>query len=781
MDEQNPYVATLQVDQAAAVRQSLQIVLDKPATQEAQLQALAQHYQLPVDAVRQQQTELQRRADLDAVDYQQLVQQLPATRQLLSQPQQAAIAHDDIANLSQLEQVLQGIKNSGKALLSGVYGFSEGLAGQAEAGADLFSHYVTAPLAGTVLPVDIGQPVAQALHQLRKSQTAWREYLSPPAETNVGKGFYAGLQSLTQNLLTLPVALATDNPALALKSMALNTGGQSYGKARDLGLPAPQAAVYAGADAAIEYGTEQLPVGLLFKDLKAGTPFFKLLSRQILSEVPGEQAATALQDFNEWSVLHPEQSLQDYLDARPDAALQTLVATAVGTGGQTSLVHATQALFKQNQQDTSRTAQQSSSLAALQQLAASSKVLARQPETLRNFVQTVLADSPVQHVFINAQALAEADAEQPFLHAIPDVQAQLPAALATDGEVSMPIADYVTQLAPQRYAQQLINHVRLGGEALNRAEALHMPSSQAEQWQAELADLLHEQQSSADSLTDTESVKAKIYSQLQQVSPFADKVHSNYATLLAHYYKVQAQKLGMTAEALYQQYPLQIAGPKQTESAAATNEWLQSPLPEAQQVPSVEPSRTPNPAPPLSHPQAAMPSPTEEAASRGSYQPATRTITLHENADLSTFLHESAHFFLDMQFELSAQVLEQAEPQDQADLQAVLLQKCSECRIPTVNILVRPWPKIGLHRHGLMPAAPWPSTSLEGGTSCSRMTLRALGRPCRFSMKTRPAPVRFQGLFGRHSLSLSFLSKQRAQRPRRTARPLRPVVSGPGI
>jgi ATP-dependent DNA helicase RecG len=33
-------------------------------------------------------------------------------------------------------------------------------------------------------------------------------------------------------------------------------------------------------------------------------------------------------------------------------------------------------------------------------------------------------------------------------------------------------------------------------------------------------------------------------------------------------------------------------------------------------------------------------------------------------------------------------------------------------------------------------------------------------------MKTRPAPVRFQGLFGRHSLSLSFLSKQR-KNPRR--------------
>ena len=43
------------------------------------------------------------------------------------------------------------------------------------------------------------------------------------------------------------------------------------------------------------------------------------------------------------------------------------------------------------------------------------------------------------------------------------------------------------------------------------------------------------------------------------------------------------------------------------------------------------------------------------------------------------------------------------------------------------------------------------------------MTRRAIGTPCRFSMKTRPAPVRFQGLFGHRSLSHSFLPKQRWQ------------------
>lgn len=39
---------------------------------------------------------------------------------------------------------------------------------------------------------------------------------------------------------------------------------------------------------------------------------------------------------------------------------------------------------------------------------------------------------------------------------------------------------------------------------------------------------------------------------------------------------------------------------------------------------------------------------------RGAYNPLTRTITLMDKADLSTFLHEAGHFFLEMQFDLMA-------------------------------------------------------------------------------------------------------------------------------
>ncbi|WP_347989923.1 JAB domain-containing protein [Methylomonas sp. AM2-LC] len=716
MTQTNPYLTRLQAEQAAAIRQTLQTVVDNKPDQEGNNQRLASQYQLPVEAVKLDTETLQRRASLDTVDYQHLVQHLPATSHLLTQPQQAAIAHDDIANLSAMEQALQFAKQSGKALLSGVYGFSEGVAGQAEAGADLLSHYVTAPLAGSVLPVDIAQPVAAAFRQIRQSQSAWRQYLTPPAQGNLASGYYAGLQSLSQNLLTLPLAVATDNPQLALNSMALTTGGQAYGRARDQGLAAPQAAVYGAADAAIEYATEQTPMGLLFKDLKASAPLFKVLTRQIASEIPGEQAATVLQDMNEWAVLHPEQTLDDYLAARPDAALQTLVATVVGTGGQTGLLHGVQALVNRQRSQTDSAEQQALNLQAINHLAAASKVLQRNPQTLQNFVENALAEGAVQHVYIDAEALQAVAAEQPQLASMPEVQQQLPTALAAGGEVSVPIAQYVRQIAPQVYAQRLLDHVRLEGEVFNRADARHYQELHAQQLQAEISDMLHAQHSNNESQLAMQAVKDSVFNQLQQVGRFSEAVHDNYATLLAHFYHVQGQKLGISGEELFRHYPLQIAGPEAEHEQA--QDWQQKPLKtddslaetpstspitdnqltakQSESIPDNSPKQTASMVsddtsadvlqqkPQAGTHQAWQQDPvythepnTEKATGqgRGSFNPATRTITLNENADLSTFLHESAHLFLEMQVDMTWRILDQeAENQSLQDYAASLFQ-----------------------------------------------------------------------------------------------------------
>lgn len=49
-----------------------------------------------------------------------------------------------------------------------------------------------------------------------------------------------------------------------------------------------------------------------------------------------------------------------------------------------------------------------------------------------------------------------------------------------------------------------------------------------------------------------------------------------------------------------------------------------------------------------------------ENAARGAFNPATNTITLLKNADLSTFLHESGHFFLETQFDIAARIGQEA-------------------------------------------------------------------------------------------------------------------------
>jgi hypothetical protein len=52
---------------------------------------------------------------------------------------------------------------------------------------------------------------------------------------------------------------------------------------------------------------------------------------------------------------------------------------------------------------------------------------------------------------------------------------------------------------------------------------------------------------------------------------------------------------------------------------------------------------------------------TFKQGNRGSFNPATLSITLLKKADLSTFLHESGHFFLEMQFDIAAKLQKEAE------------------------------------------------------------------------------------------------------------------------
>lgn len=188
------------------------------------------------------------------------------------------------------------------------------------------------PLVGRILPGNPLRATAEGLARYRQSIEAQAKASMPRAEGLVESGVFSGIASLARNMAALPLAFLPGGQPAAMAAMTAPVGGQAYGEARDKGVGVVPSLTFGASQAAIEYATEKLPMSRLLGDVRAGSSLLKTLGQQAALEVPGEQIATVLQDLNEWAVLHPEKPFSSYLEERPSAAAQTLIATLVGVG-----------------------------------------------------------------------------------------------------------------------------------------------------------------------------------------------------------------------------------------------------------------------------------------------------------------------------------------------------------------------------------------------------------------------------------------------------------------
>ncbi|WP_420997592.1 hypothetical protein ACKI2N_012325 [Cupriavidus sp. 30B13] len=661
-DESNPYAAaTAEAPDVTPARLSMMQVAGRNPDTEARLQALAKQYSVPTEAIRLEQPDFERRATIDSIDYATLARDYPATAGMVSDPQKAAISYDDTPNLSAIEKGVRFLANSARALGAAVPGANEAFWGVAQAGADTLA-MLASPLAGTVLPENPFERVAAGVAGLRQRQAAVRQSMMPRAEGVLESGWYSGMQSLGQMGLAVP-AMLTGNPTAALGMLSGTAGGQAYGEARDKGV-APQVAIpFAVSQAAIEYATEHLPVARFLTDFKAGTPFLSMLARNMAAEIPGEQVATVLQDLNEWAVLNPDKPFSSYLQERPSAAAQTLIATLVASGGAITTTKAVQSAADRVQGRTAqaqRAVQAADALAEVDQLAAASKLRERAPESFREFVAQAAQDGAVQDVFIDAnqlQELAQSGVDlSPLVAASPSVAEQIAEAVQTGGSVRIPVEDYATYVAGTETGTALLPHLKTDPAGMSRAEAEQFMQGRADELKREVEQTLTERDGGAAFQTSRAAVEQQVLDQLNQTKRFTESVNQAYATLMGSFYAVQAARAGVTPETLFQQYPVQI----RAENVASPGRIFSDAL--AAAAPGAQPAAV---APPATLEQ-------EAGGQRGSFNPATNTITLLKNADLSTFLHESGHFYLEVQFDLAAKMLQTPAAERTPGQQAVL-------------------------------------------------------------------------------------------------------------
>lgn len=567
-------------DSGARMRYSVGEALKKNPDQVARTLELRTQTGMGEDLIDRNFDEVDRYAR--AQDTDKLRTSSPKLAKQLEDPEFAAVSRDDLENLKGWEYFVEGtkqglqkdkqfLKRAGAALYAGVVPrANEAFYGIAQAAAETLSTAITGPLTGTLLPEDIGAKMAGKFAEVRQQNAAYAESLRSGEEGAgaIESAVYSGFESVGTNLITLPLAYATGSPGPALGTMAGSTGGREYGQARDAGVPVGNALTYATEQAAVEYLTEKLPVGRLLEDLNVNSDLVKTLTRQFVAEVPGEQLATALQDFNQWAVIDVNQgkTFKDYIEERPNAALQTFIATLVSTGVQTSSVHAVakvQDSYSQRVAAAQAAEQTPEVFKQINQLAADSKLRERSPQAFQQFVEEAAKDGPVQDVYVDATTLRDT-LQQAGVEPPAGVAAQLEEALATQGDVRIPLGEYAAQLAASPAGDALLPYIRTSPEAMSQTEAKEFLQESAEQFKGDATKALEEQQFDTARQESAKAVETELLSQLNTANRFTPEVNSAYAAMTGNFYNVQSDALGISPEEMYVKYPLRI----QAESVA---------------------------------------------------------------------------------------------------------------------------------------------------------------------------------------------------------------------
>lgn len=243
-------------------------------------------------------------------------------------------------------------------------------------------------------------------------------------------------------------------------------------------------------------------------------------------------------------------------ELQPGQILGEIVGEFFGTPSE--VMSASGSRLRENFSKANRAEQGAETVSNINDLAKASKVLTRDPDTFEKFVANAAQDGPLDHVYIDANTLMQSGIAENLAAVSPSVAEQLPAAAQSGGTVAIPIEEYTSRIAPTGYSQQLLDHIRTEPEGFSRAEAQEYLQTQDESLQRDVERILSEKQGDDTFKQSADNVRATIKGQLDNAGRFTPQVHDVYSNLVSNFYAVQAARLGITPEEMYQQFPLKV-------------------------------------------------------------------------------------------------------------------------------------------------------------------------------------------------------------------------------
>lgn len=651
---------------------------------EAEARRVAMRTGVPVQTVFAQPEEMKRKAALGEIDFDQYQKLYPASALALSNDELAKIAHDDIDNMGQHEGVLKSLGTNFALSSARMY-----LGAKAQ----------FADLTGNKAMAD------NAIFDIRAANEL-EQQTRPQIDNWLGRETYNATSGLVNSAPILLSAII--NPLLAVAGFGAQAETTAYGKYRERGASSEEAAVGAGLEGTIAVATSFLPVKYLSDKLgKTGAGEF--LTGLLARDVPAQLAQTIATSAVDTAIANPEKSWGDFVKELPHD-VGTAVVNAFVTAGALTGVHSgvnyikdapMRAAAKVKANDRARASQaeaDGTQFENLNALAAESKLRERDPLAFQNFIDEVSkSEGAIENVYADPRALAQSGIDLTKLAEVsPSVAAQFRVALETGSDMKIPVSEYASHLAGTELGQAMVDHLKTDPLGMSRAEAREFTAADNDKLKSDVESAIAEQGGDDAFQKSADVVREDLSNKLTAANRFTKDVNEQYSTLLSNFYKVQAARMGMTPEALYAQHPVDVKSIVDTGATLDQNVLNQEkPLtPEADAlIKSVDEGGVPSAMnknlrriakdngievkadmTPADVVEALRSKKTEAVVDtgprRGSFNPDTNTISLLQHADLSTFLHESGHFFLETMNKLAT--ADNAPEAIKADMQTTM-------------------------------------------------------------------------------------------------------------
>jgi len=200
-----------------------------------------------------------------------------------------------------------------------------------------------------------------------------------------------------------------------------------------------------------------------------------------------------------------------------------------------------------------------------EEAAAESKLRERAPDAYKDMVESLTDNSDVKELHIDGeqfqQAMDKAGVTFEQLQAtMPDVARGLGEALATRGDVTIPVADYLTHVAGTPMEGEVLPHIKVDPEGMTYAEGQAFYQTQNEAMLKAAEKLSAAKEKDAEYQKQVKEVQDSITRQLTDAGVYAPSVSKEYAKLPLAFFQTTAHRLGMSPLEFYQRWGAKIVG-----------------------------------------------------------------------------------------------------------------------------------------------------------------------------------------------------------------------------